>query len=111
MGYKKTFIVCQINNKTGRISKLNFAITTRADFQATCKVEISLSQTPHLLGEVSVRKKRARTREREGAPSASFSRGFFFWLVPTGNLEQGKYFLPFFCFIKYFNTSNYLKVV
>ena len=91
MGYKKTFIVCQINNKTGRISKLNFAITTRSDFQTTCKVEISLSQTPHLLGEVSVRKKRARTREREGALSASFSRGFFFWLVPTGNLEQGKY--------------------
>ena len=80
MGYKKTFIVCQINNKTERISKLNFAITSRSDFKTTCKVQISLSQTPNLEGEVSVRKKRARNGEKEGAPSASFSRGFFFGL-------------------------------
>jgi len=80
MGYKKTFIVCQINNKTGRISKLNFAITSRSDFKTTCEVQISLYQTPNLEGEVSVRKKRARNgeKDRRAPPLLLFLAVFFF---------------------------------
>lgn len=87
MVYKKTFIVCQIKKKTGRISKLNFAITSGSDFQTTFKVEISLSQTPPLVGEVSVRKKTSKDWDKEGHPSAFFPA---VWLVATDNLEQGK---------------------
>ena len=72
------FIVCQINNKTGRISKLNFAITSRSDFQTTFKVEISLSQTPHLVGEVSVTKNTSKDCGEGGRPLCFFFPRIFF---------------------------------